>query len=164
LDLPSGSIVDLVAATFPDLTASNLAGRGMHLPSDFEGDVNLVLIAFQRNQQADIDTWLEPGRRLSAEFPRLACYELPVISKMNPLFRRFIADGMRSGIPDPKARASTITLHLEKPRFRASLDLLSEDRVYALLVDRKGIVHWRADGRCTDAAEKELRDRIATNR
>jgi hypothetical protein len=156
--------VDLVAATFPDVTAPNLAGRSMSLPGDFAGDLNLVLIAFQREQQSDIDTWLGPARTLTAEFPQLACYELPVIGKMNPLFRRFIAEGMRSGIPDPGARATTITLHLDKPSFRKSLNLSSEDTVHALLVDRKGAVHWRAEGRCTKAAERELRERIATTR
>ena len=153
-----------MAPTFPSVTAPNLAGRNMRLPADFAGDLNLVLIAFQREQQADIDTWLEPGRRLTAAFPHLACYELPVLGKMNPIFRRFIAEGMRSGIPNPTARATTITLHLDKPGFRASLGLEREDSVYALLVDRKGVVHWRAAGRCTDAAEKELRERIATTR
>lgn len=153
-----------MAATFPSVTAPNLAGHNMRLPADFAGDLNLVLIAFQREQQADIDTWLEPGRKLMAKFPHLACYELPVIGKMNPLFRRFIAEGMRSGIPDTTARATTITLHLDKPAFRRSLQLPSEDRVYALLIDRKGAVHWRADGRCTDAAARELRDRITTTR
>ena len=153
-----------MAATFPSVTAPNLAGRNMRLPADFAGDLNLVLIAFQREQQADIDTWLEPGRRLTAAFPRLACYELPVLGKMNPIFRRFIAEGMRSGIPDPTARATTITLHLDKPGFRASLGLEREDSVYALLVDRKGVVHWRAAGRWTDAAERDLRERIATTR
>ena len=64
-----------VAATFPCVTAPNLAGRNMRLPADFAGDLNLVLIAFQRERQADIDTWLEPSRRLSAEFPHLACYD-----------------------------------------------------------------------------------------
>ena len=152
--------MNLVAATFPDLTASNLGGRAMHLPEDFEGRLNLVLIAFQRHQQSDVDSWLEPGRRLAAEFPTLACYELPVIGKMNPLFRRFIANGMRSGIPDHKARTATITLHLDKPAFRRSLQLPGEDRVHALLVDRKGAVHWRAEGRCTDAAEKEVHETL----
>ena len=83
---------------------------------------------------------------------------------MNLLVRRFIANGMRSGIPDPKARAMTITLHLDKPAFRRSLQLPGEDRVYAMLVDRKGAVHWRAEGRCSEAAAKELRERIATTR
>ena len=96
--------------------------------------------------------------------PAPCLLRLPVIGKMNPFFRRFIAKGMRSGIPDPTARATTITLHLDKPSFRASLGIQREDSVYALLVDRQGVVHWRAAGRCTDAAEKDLRDRIATTR
>ena len=44
--------------TFPPLKAENLNGVTVDMPSGFEGDLNLLLIAFLQKQQPDVDTWL----------------------------------------------------------------------------------------------------------
>ena len=43
---------------FPVVQGKNLEGRSFHLPHDFEGDMNIVVVAFQRHQQAAVDTWM----------------------------------------------------------------------------------------------------------
>jgi hypothetical protein len=67
-----------------------------------------------------------------------------------PLARWWLDDAMRAGIPDPEARAATITLYLDKRAFRTALALPSEETIYALLVDRAGRVLWRAEGGWTE--------------
>jgi hypothetical protein len=131
--------------TFPKLTASNLEKQTFSLPVDFAGDRNLLLIAFQREQQRNVDTWLRQMKRfeLSSGF---RYYELPTIDRLNPFFRWFINSGMRRGIPDRNARARTITLYLDKLSFRKALNLPDEKQIYAILVDRSGKVLWRAEG------------------
>ena len=49
-------------------------------------------------------------------------------------------------IPDPAARARTITLYLDKERFRQALGLPDEEHIYLLLIDRDGRVHWQTRG------------------
>jgi hypothetical protein len=130
---------------FPKLTASNLEKQTLSLPEDFAGDRNLLLIAFQREQQQEVDTWLHEMKRFE-QSPNFRYYELPTIDKLNPIARWFIDTGMRRGIPDRNARARTITLYLDKPSFRKALTLPDEKRIYALLIDRSGRVLWRAEG------------------
>jgi hypothetical protein len=120
--------------------------RRLTLPADFEGDVNLVLIAFQQWQQSQIDTWLPLAEKLERAYSGFRYYELPVIQRLNVLARTFINEGMRAGIPDSSARSRTITLYLDKGPFRLALDLPDEEQVYALLVDRQGAILWRASG------------------
>jgi len=55
-------------AHFPPVTSENLSGKTFHLPADLEGDRNLLLIAFQREQQKNIDTWLRGGLREALRF------------------------------------------------------------------------------------------------
>jgi hypothetical protein len=131
--------------TFPKLTASNLEKQTLTLPEDFAGERNLLLIAFQREQQKNVDTWLQEMKRFDWA-PDFRYYELPTIDKLNPVARWFINSGMRRGIPDPEARARTITLYLDKAAFRKALNLPEEKQIYALLVDRSGRVLWRAQG------------------
>jgi hypothetical protein len=145
------------AARFPQLKASNLESREFNLPQDFAGERNLVLIAFQREQQAQLDTWLKEMKRFQEVDPGFQYYELPTIEKMNSFMRWFIDSGMRRGIPDKNARARTITLYIDKKPFLESLQLPSEKTVYALLVDRSGTVLWRAEGTFDEAKGENLR-------
>jgi len=141
--------------TFPKLTASNLEKQTFALPEDFAGDLNLLLIAFQREQQHNVDTWLHQMKRFESS-PGFHYYELPTIDKLNPFFRWFINSGMRRGIPERNARARTITLYLDKLSFRKALNIPDEKRIYAVLVDRSGRVLWRAEGDFDEAKAASL--------
>jgi len=131
---------------FPTVSGSNLQRTKLTLPQDFEGERNLVLIAFQQWQQRQVDTWIPFARQLEEAYPAVRYYELPTIRRLNTLARTFINEGMRAGIPDFVARERTITLYLDKKRFREALQLLGEDDIYVLLLDRQGRVLWRAEG------------------
>jgi len=144
-------------AHFPELQSSNLQGRLFHMPGDFEGARNLLLIAFERHQQSNLDTWLHEMKRFEEIDPQFRYYELPTISRMNPVTRWFINSGMRRGIPDKKARERTITLYIDKKPFENALEIHSEKTVYAILVDREGNVLWRADGDFDEAKGESLR-------
>lgn len=128
----------------------------MTLPADLEGAYNVLFIAFQREQQADIDSWFPLVKQLVKEYPALAYYELPTISRGNPLLRWWVNTG-RLGVHDKKAREVTITLYLEKPAFRKALDLPDEERIYVLLVNRRGEVYWRAEGPFTEEKGQDLK-------
>ena len=138
-----------------------MAGKTYALPGDLEGEINLVLVAFQRWHQAWVDTWLPTAAKLAAAYPKFRYYEMPTIQRMNPLFRWSIDSGMRAGIADKQAHAVTITLYIDKAPFRAALDLPSEETIYALLIDRTGEVCWRAQGPLTLELETELITQVA---
>ena len=142
---------------FPTVQGENLEGRVFTLPTDLEGTYNLLFIAFKREQQADIDSWLPLVKQLVKEYPALAYYELPTIYRSHPLFRWWVNTGMRMGIPDRKAREVTITLYLDKPAFRKALALHDEARIYVLLVNSKGDVFWQAEGPFTEEKGQGLR-------
>jgi hypothetical protein len=146
------------AGRFPQLKASNLEKRSMNLPEDFEGSRNLLLVAFQREQQAQVDTWLREMNRFEKIDPGFRYYELPTIQKPNRLLRWIIDSGMRRGIPDPKARARTITLYVDKAPFLKALGITDETRIYCFLVDRTGRVLWRTDGVFDESKALSLRD------
>jgi hypothetical protein len=149
---------DAGSPQFPGIEGKNLAGKRFRLPQDFEGDMNLVMIAFQREQQLVVNTWLPTADLLESIYPELKYYELPTISRMNPFVRWFINTGMRSGIQDPKSRRKTITLYLDKGAFRESLGITREDIISILLVDKTGSILWRSDGACDVEKAKNLSD------
>lgn len=145
---------------FPEVSGSNLLRQKVTLPHDFEGDLNLVLIAFQQWQQTVVDTWIPFVRDLEREYPGFKYYELPTIQRLNVLARTFINEGMRAGIPDPVARERTVTLYVDKVPFRQALALGPEDDIYVLLLDGAGRVLWREEGTFTPEKGAALRQAI----
>jgi len=145
---------------FPIVKGSNLAGKDFILPEEIEAKYAVFMIAFKQYQQMDVNTWIPIARELSETYDELAYYELPTIDRFNPAARSFIDGGMRGGIPDPVARATTITLYLNKSDFREVLDIKDEDSIVVLLVDRTGEIYWREEGPATQGASESLQAAI----
>jgi len=131
---------------FPTVKGSNLAGREYVLPANFDGEWNVVALAFQMWHQNEVDTWMPLLEQAERRTPLVRAYELPVLRSMNRFSQWMIDQGMRGGIPDPTTRARTITLYLDKEHFRQAMGLPDENHIYVLLVDRDGQVHWQARG------------------
>jgi hypothetical protein len=146
---------------FPTVTGSNLLREKLTLPQDFKGDFNLLFIAFQQWQQMEVDSWMGLSRELEEKFPGLVYYELPTIQNRNSLFKRFINEGMRAGIPNPKTRERTITLYLDKTEFRRVLEMTDEEHIYILIIDGEGNEFFRARGALTREGESALREAIS---
>ena len=144
--------------SFPTVTGSNLERRHMSLPADFEGDLNLVVLAFWQRHQALVNTWMPLAGDLEKRHPGLAFYELPVIQKRSRVSQWFIDSGMRAGIADRRVRERTITLYLDKPPFLEDLGITDDGTIHAMVVDRTGRILWRATGPLIDAAESDLMD------
>jgi hypothetical protein len=145
---------------FPSVEGRNLEGERFALPTDFKGELNAVLIAFKREQQRDVDSWMPFLKTLTDAMSDVRIYELPTLGRGYRLIRSFIDGGMRGGIPDPAVRAGTVTLYIDKEEFRRALQLRDEDRIYVLLVDREGRVHWRAEGAFDAESGAELKRRL----
>jgi hypothetical protein len=145
-------------ARFPPITGETLTGRTLQLPEDFEEPLNLVFVGFRRNQQPAIDSWLPVAADIEAAFPEVRYYELPVISRLYAPAKRFIDGGMRAGIPNEDTRERTITVYTDKKTVRRALDIDDEDEIHAFLVDREGVIYWRAAGARTEKDADHLRE------
>lgn len=141
---------------FPEISCNNLAGETFNLPGDFEGAFNLCLIAFQRWHQSLVNSWVPLAEHLEETYPQLVYYELPVIRRLNPLFRSFIDQGMRGGIPEATARHKTITLYMDKTALKEALEIDDEETIHLRLVDPSGRVHWAGSGPVTKEAADAL--------
>jgi hypothetical protein len=139
---------------FPSVSSQNLNGRTMNLPSDFQAPASIVFVAYERNQQAQVDSWKPFVTDLRRRFPALGVYEVPTLAKSSALFRGFIDGGMRRGIPATADRATTITLYIDKRPFDDALGISSEDAITILLVRPDGEVLWRSTG--AYAADKSV--------
>ncbi|MFN8475142.1 MAG: hypothetical protein U0822_23370 [Anaerolineae bacterium] len=132
--------------TFPQIETRNLEGRAFRLPADFEGDLNIVILAFQRWQQDIIDVWVPHLDALAARHAGVRIYELPTLSSRYRMVQRFIDGGMAAGIASKEARERTLTIYTDKRRFLAPLGVTDESTITMLLVDRQGRILWQGAG------------------
>jgi hypothetical protein len=145
---------------FPELEARGLDGRGYRLPAGLPGERTVALLAFRREQQADVDTWLPGLLALAAGHPDLAVVEIPVLGRRWIPARPVIDGGMRVGIGDPGACARTLTAYTDTGRVQRALGLRGGDEIAVVLAGRDGRIAWLRTGRCRAAALASLADAL----
>jgi hypothetical protein len=128
----------------PTIEAETLNEKTLQLPRDLPAEKTLVLMAFSQAQQKNVDTWIAGMNLNNANFEWI---ETPIIDPLYSFFSSFIQNGMRSGIPDLKARARTVTIFTKRAAFLKAMGLPeSTDTIYAAVVDRGGNILARVEG------------------
>lgn len=125
------------ALKMPSVISEDLNYKKITVPSDLPGKKTLVIIAFQRKQQKNVDSWTQ-GMKLTKSL--LPWVEMPVINDPGSIGRWFVNSGMRRGVTGTDSRAHVITVYTSKKKFLSALGITDETYVYALVVDRSGHV------------------------
>ena len=145
---------------FPSVSGSNLEGKKHRLPNDFEGSLNIVIVAFRREHTDLIEGWLNSLIEMIGKDTELRFYELPVLNVAYSPFRRWIDGGMRAGITNLEARERTITVYTNKGDFKKRLEIPNEETTHIFLVSRDGRILWRDQGRFTKEKFQKLQDAV----
>ncbi len=143
---------------FPEVEGKNLENKSYKLPYDLEGELNILLIPFQRWHQNLVDSWAPYLEKLNNEFPGVKFYEVPTLSNGYKVMSFMIDGGMRAGIPSKEVRERTITIYIKKSQFKKALDILSEQTIYIFLINKKGEILWRESGVYNDLKAEQLTD------
>jgi len=147
---------------FPEIPARSLERERYDLPGDFEGRRNVAVVAFRREQQQLVDTWLPHLLAIEAEHADLRVYEIPVISQRWGPARWFIDGGMAVGIADREACARTLTSYTDVGLVRQALLLPDDSTIATVLTGRDGRITWMTTGAFAEPAGEELRAALAT--
>ena len=123
------------SSRFPVLTSKDLAGNVVALPAGLPGERTVVLVAFLREQQKDIDGWVAGLNLKAGAIPWL---EVPVINNPGFIGQWFIDNGMRRGIENHDTWKHVVTLYTRKAQFKSAIGVTSESTIYAMVVDRNG--------------------------
>lgn len=145
------------AEVFPRVTTRDLNGREMTFPDDLPGDPAVILIAFKRAQQADLDQWIGA---LALDRDSAPWIEMPIVPDYGSLWRGFVDNGMRSGIKTDAARSKVFTVYGPVDAIRQKLDFPTDDRVYLLVVRRNGTIVAQASGTVTPEKATRIADAL----
>ncbi len=137
------------AGSFPNIKASDLNKKAVNWPAGLPSDRTVLIIAFTRKQQSQVDGWVSGLKLKSAGGP--AWFEVPMIDDPGSVARYFIDNGMRSGIPGTEARSHVVTVYAKKATLMKQMGLVGEKTVHVLVVDRKGNILASVSGAYNDA-------------
>jgi hypothetical protein len=151
----------MTGPSFPRLIARDLDGREVMLPAGLPGDWNVVIVAFRRQQQELVDSWVPWLEERAAEVPGLRFAELPAIGLQWQPARQVIDGGMAAAIGDQKTRRRTLTVYTDLRRVTAPLGIGDRSTIWLFLVDRAGQVRWRGSGGWDPATAASLAGALA---
>ena len=151
------------ALNFPNVSGSNLERHRLSLPMDFEGNLNIVIVAFRREQTTLIESWARSLEEIEKKNSSVRFYELPVLSRAYSPLRWWIDGGMRAGIIDKETRQRTITLYTTKSAFKNQLSIPNEETIYIFLINKAGKILWQTKESFTEEKIKELQLAIERN-
>jgi hypothetical protein len=147
----------IVGIKFPQISAETLAGTKIILPDAAQGQITLITIAFKREAQPQLDSWLRPFMEEYGDNPGFTFYEIPMLAWYWKLMGWMIDSGMRSGIQKEKHK-NVMTYYGNYSIYRQMLGLDDVTFGYAFLLDRKGIIRWYERGYATKGEIREMLD------
>jgi hypothetical protein len=144
---------DIVGRRFPSVAGLALSGERVRFPEDVMGAPALLLCAYRRLTQADVDRWAALAARA---WPWLPVFELPIIPALvwRPL-QGLIDGGMRGGVPR-RQWSRVVTLYEQGGKARAFLGDEGGNRTQVVLLDAAGVVVFHDAGGFSEAASARL--------
>ncbi|RXA16490.1 hypothetical protein EQO05_13870 [Methanosarcina sp. MSH10X1] len=143
------------------MTSKSLAGNVVTFSEATGGKVTLICIAFVRNAQSMIDSWVQPFEQRFGKDSRFAVYEIPMINKAWKVISWVIDSGMRGGIPVEK-HDNVVTFYGDYSGYQKSLGIEDTNLAYVFLLDQKGIIRWKGKGHARPDTERKLLESAET--
>jgi len=133
-----------IGKKFPAVKAETLAGQKITVPDAAAGKVTLVCVAFLRESQAQLDSWLNPFYEKFGSRDDIMFYEVPMISGGYKFMKMIIDGGMRGGLPEFKHK-HVVTMYGDVQSYKEALDI-DPTSGHAFLLDGEGIIRWQEQG------------------
>jgi hypothetical protein len=132
-----------VGRRFPSVTGTALSGEQVRFPEDLMGAPALLLCAYRRGSQADVDRW---AAFAAHDLPGLTAIEVPIIPALiwRPL-QGWIDGGMRGGVPR-RQWSSVVTLYDQGAKAREFVGDGGGLLAQVVLLDAAGVVAFHDAG------------------
>jgi len=144
---------------FPEIPAETLSKKQVVFPEITRGKYAFILIAFKRQTQGEVDSWLDPFVEDFYGMENLTFYEIPMISGNWKWMSSWIDSGMRSGVPAEK-HDHVATYYGPLKSYFDYFGIQDSRTVYVFLLDQQGRIIWREMGPANKQKYEELKTQI----
>ncbi len=149
------SAIDL---KFPAISGESLAGQTINLPQAASGKVTLILIALKRDSIPKLDPWMKAYADAFSAKKNFAFYKIPMMkSSFAKQISAMINGKMRKDNPKD-LHDKIVTYYGPIDEYLKILKIDDEEQGYVFLLDKNGMVKWRATGTADQNSIKSLID------
>ncbi len=148
-------------ADFPQMRGTNLLLESVTLPDDLAGEYRLIVLAYDTEQQAQVNDWLAPLEALNADYPQLEGYYVPLLPQDTVDAALFIIGGMTAVARNDADRARTIVTFTDVGAFNELIAVQGRDTVRLFLLDSAGRMQWQGSGAYSPETLADLDARLA---
>jgi hypothetical protein len=135
-----------IGLTFPAISGESLADNKVNLPQAAAGKITLILIAFKRDSIPKLDPWVKAYADAFGANKDFAFYTIPMMkSSFAKQISGMINDKMKKDNPK-ELHDKIITYYGPVDEYVKVLGIDDEEKGYAFLLDKSGVVKWRSDG------------------
>ena len=141
----------------PKTASESLAGLQVTLPDSLKGHPSVVIIGFSKSSQDLVKAWDARARKhLGGAFD---VYQVAVLEDAPSFIRGMIKHAMKGSTPEDRQSHFLVVVKGEAElKIAAAFAQVGEP--YLLLLDSTGEIRWRTHGPVSDAALKELTDKV----
>ena len=144
------------ANSFPKLTGTSLLLESVTVPDDLSGDLRLILVAYDSDQQVFVDKWLRPLEDLNADYPDLVGYYVPLLPQSAADAALPIIGGMTVAASSDRDRARTVVVFTDVAEFNDILGIPGVDALQLFLLGQNDDILWRGSGNYDPETLKSL--------
>ena len=137
---------------FPEIKGELLSSKMVTLPDHCKGKVSVLIIAFKRGTQAQVDTWTKPLMKEFSIRNDFRFIEVPMISNFYSWLSHYIDNGMRGGIAKPMHK-NVMTYYGPLDSYYDYFDVQDKKLCYLFLLDKESRIQFLTKG---EAKPEEL--------
>lgn len=144
----------------PAFMARTLTQKAVSSPSGLPADRTLALVTFNRTQREQAESWIE-GLHLKEDASPGWMRMLVINDPGNAMAREETETRLLQRYPLDDERARMLPVFTDRDNFVRSAGLRNMEQSYALVVNRRGEVLARVEGRFDAAKAQSLRETLA---
>lgn len=148
-----------VMGQLPTFMSQTLARQPVIVPGGLPADRTLALITFGRGQRAQADSWIQ-GLNLNND-ASITWMRMPVLNDPGtPAGRNAVENRLLQHYPADTERAKMVPIFTNRSDFVRSAGLNGTDQSYAVVLNRRGDVLARVEGKFDPAKAQTLRETL----
>jgi len=151
---------------FPTMECKSLDGKTVTLPTDNDGKVTILGLAFSQKAEKELSTWFQPAYSTFIEkadpnaiIPMdsydVNCYFVPVFSGVLKAAAGTAEKKMKAGI-DKSLQTNVLIFKGKADEIKAALKIDKTDSPWFFVIDASGSVLYTTSGAFTDAKMEEI--------
>lgn len=147
---------------FPQVQSTNLKFETRAIPNDLDGSVQLIVVAYDTDQQIYVDKWLKPLEDLNERYPDLNGYYMPLLPRDAADGALFIIGGMALVAESNENRERTLVTFTDVDAFNDQVGVLDKNDVQLFLLDASQQIVWHGSGEYAPATLASLEAALQT--